>query len=204
MTKESEKKLNIYQKLNKVMKSVKYVQKEDKKNGMPYRFVSHDSVAAALHDALANEGIYPSSTMEIDKETNRITVKIDFINIDDKNDMHSSSCVVPISRVNDAKDYGSAYSYGYKYIMLKSFMLESGDEDIEVRDAREEKQPIKKLDGLSKFQIDYIKKGLEGNDQAMDKILIWYKIDTLEKVPAKDYERIKKFVDNESKKNEAE
>jgi len=57
-------KLNIYQRIVAVMKEVKYVQKSDRKVNNMYSFVTHDSVSAALHEPMANNGIVMVPTVD--------------------------------------------------------------------------------------------------------------------------------------------
>jgi len=135
-------KLNIFQRLNAVMKEVKYVQKEEKMVNGQYRFVSHDAVTAKLHDPLTNHGIVMlPSVLEINhqditvvdkngpKPAVRTTCKIEvsFVNIDDPTDkvsiVHCGCGIDP-----GDKGIGKAVSYAVKYALLKVFCLETGDD----------------------------------------------------------------------------
>lgn len=125
-----EKILNIYQRLNQVMKEVKYIQKESKKVNNQYTFVSHDQVASALHDPMANNGIVMIPTiLDLVQDGNKTTVKMDisFINSDNPSDKFG---VVYYGYGIDAQDkgIGKAVSYAVKYALLKTFCLETGDD----------------------------------------------------------------------------
>ena len=185
MEKKIEKQLNIFQKLNAVMADVKYVKKEDKKNGMQYRFVSHDAVAAALHEPLTKHGIVACPSMEYNPEYGYITVSVRFTNIANPEDFYSTSCIVPITK-KDPKEFGSAYSYGYKFVLLKTFMLESGEQDVEEREPKQTAY-------LSSEQVQQIKSDLKGNEEALTKILGFYKAGSLDNVDARNFLAIKKF-----------
>jgi hypothetical protein len=123
-------KLNIYQRLHAIMKDVKYIQKGDARVNNQYRFVSHDSVVAALHGPLVKHGVVVvPSIQEITQQDNRTTVKlvVAFINIDDPKDQFG---IMSAGYGIDSGDkgIGKAYSYAYKYALLKTFCLETGDD----------------------------------------------------------------------------
>lgn len=161
----TEKKLNIHQRINAIMKAISYVQKGDKKVNNQYTFVSHDAVTKAIHPLLVEHGvnIIPTVTessiewtsykhydkynkVEVDKFRGftRALVDISFVNIDDTKD------VVTISQVGygideQDKGIGKAVSYACKYAMLKVFMLETGDDPekdlIEHKPAEKKEKP---------------------------------------------------------------
>lgn len=142
--------LNLYQRLSKIMADVKYIQKEDKKVNNQYTFVSHDAVTAKCRQAFIDHGVFvrPSiieheaswydTKVEkwIDKKKQIVDVKslrtevhieVEFINIDDPKD---SMKIASIGYGLDTQDkgIGKAYSYAYKYALLKTLMLETGDD----------------------------------------------------------------------------
>lgn len=124
------KSLNIYQRINEVMKEVSYVAKSDKKVNNMFRFVTHDSVVAVLRGPLVKHGIViVPSAVELTQDGNRTVAKmeISFINIDDPADRFS---VFYTGFGIDTQDKGpgKAYSYSYKYALLKVFALETGDD----------------------------------------------------------------------------
>jgi len=121
---------NIYQRINAVMQEVDYIQKGEKKVAGQYRFVSHDQVTAALHGPMTKHGIVcTSSIVEMKQDGNRTEVKLEvsFINIDN-----------PVDRLwvtyygygidTSDKGIGKAVSYAFKYALLKTFCLETGDD----------------------------------------------------------------------------
>ncbi len=123
-------KLNIYQRLHEVMKAINYVQKESKKVNNQYTFVSHDAVTAKIRQPLIDNGILPIVRVVGHKQDGNRTeanIEVDFVNID-----------VPEERVTvpafgygiDPQDKGpgKAISYAFKYAVLKTFALETGDD----------------------------------------------------------------------------
>lgn len=130
-----EKTLNIYQRILAVMDDLDYIQKGSAKvNGM-YRFVSHDQVTAAVHPLLVKHGLVILPTVEeFSQETDgksnfRITLKIKVQLINSDNPQETLSIFSYGQGVDNAdKGIGKAYSYAYKYALLKTFNLETGDD----------------------------------------------------------------------------
>ncbi len=123
-------KLNIYQKINKVMEEVEAVQKESKKVNGQYTFVSHDAVAAALHMPMARNGIVMIPTVaELVRDGNMTIIKLDitFVNSDAPEE---KILVTHYGYGIDSQDkgIGKAVSYAVKYALLKMFCLETGDD----------------------------------------------------------------------------
>jgi hypothetical protein len=129
---------NIYQRINAVMQEVDYIQKGEKKVAGQYRFVSHDQVTAALHTPMTKHGIAcTSSIVEMKQDGNRTEVKLEvtFVNIDQPSDRFS---VIYWGYGIDSSDkgIGKAVSYGFKYALLKTFCLETGDDPDQDQDVQ--------------------------------------------------------------------
>lgn len=125
-----EKIMNIYQRINAVMKEVSYIQKEQKMVNGQYRFVSHDAVVAKLQGPLVAHGIVVvPSVVDLKQDGNRtaVTMEITFVNIDDPTDKFS---IYQHGYGIDTQDkgVGKAVSYAVKYALLKQFCLETGDD----------------------------------------------------------------------------
>ena len=111
------------------MKELDYLQKE-KKSGMQYSFVSHDKVTGAIRPLLVKHGIvcWPSQ-FHVQQEGNRTQLhcKVVFANIDEPEDAFE---VDSFGYGIDSQDKGpgKAISYAFKYALLKTFALETGDD----------------------------------------------------------------------------
>ena len=126
----TEKKLNIHQRINAVMKALKYVQKENKKVNNQYTFVSHDAVTAAVRPHLVEHGIVVIPTViNHSQNGNRteVDLQVDFVNIDTPEDK-VSVCVFGYGVDQQDKGPGKAFSYAKKYAFLQTFALETGDD----------------------------------------------------------------------------
>lgn len=122
--------LNLYQRLNKVMEEVGYVQRE-KKSGMQFAIVSHDAVTGAVRPSLVKWGVLATMPeMAIEQVGNRTELRciVRFINVDnpaDQLDVKSAGYGLG----QDDKGPGKAMSYAYKYALMKTLMMEAGEED---------------------------------------------------------------------------
>lgn len=121
---------NIYQRLVAVMNAVSYVQKEDKKVNNQYTFVSHDAVTAKIRPALLAEGIATVCSVKNhtqDGNRTEVTLAVRFVNIDKPEDFVE---VESFGYGIDPQDKGpgKAVSYAFKYALLKTFCLETGDD----------------------------------------------------------------------------
>lgn len=180
--------LNIYKRVNLVMKEVTYVQKENKKVNNQYTFVSHDAVARTLHEPMATHGIVMIPTIvDLEQDGNRTKVKMDisFVNIDNPTDKIT---ITQYGYGIDPQDkgIGKAQSYAVKYALLKLFCLETGD-DVEKDniDYKPEKKVIKQ---------EMIEEEEECTEDMMNK-----KFDAfLNKYPKQDHDLIRSFIEKYS------
>lgn len=135
--------MNIYQRLQAVMKKVSYVQKDATvTGGASYKAVTHDMVTAMVRPHFVEAGIVvvPRLTEGAVVDTGRKTssgnpiiryegrYEVSFVNVDEPSDV----CMIPVSaHAEDQGDKapGKALSYGTKYAILKALMLESGESD---------------------------------------------------------------------------
>ena len=138
--------MNIYQKINAVMKDVEYVQKDTNVTGSGggYKAVSHDQVISVARKSFVLHGIVvaPSQVKgeflqmrDINATPNPIKMglysgvyEISFINTDDGNDKVTVSLE---SHANDNGDKatGKALTYAVKNAILKVLSLETGEND---------------------------------------------------------------------------
>jgi len=160
-------KKNIYQRLHNVMKEVKGVNKgatvDMPKFNTKYKYVTHDAVSKALHDPLVNNGIVlMTSVTDIQQDGNRtsITLVMSFVNIDHPEDRVSVS--FPGYGIDGQdKGVGKAISYAFKYGLLKTFCLETGDDvekdNIDYVSPEEQKriESAKNQESLAQFLMKY-------------------------------------------------
>ena len=125
--------MNIYQRIHAVMQEVDYVFKNLRvtlKPGVSYPCVSHDAVVAKVRPAMIKHGIVALSDVVASGVTgNRTeaTVAVTFVNVDNPEDRFT---VHGFGHGIDSQDKGpgKAVSYATKYVWLKTFVLETGDD----------------------------------------------------------------------------
>lgn len=121
---------NIYQRISAIMGELDYIQKGSAKVNGQYSFVSHDAVTAKLHPLFVKHGIVVIPTVEsCVQEGNRTSIKllVAFINIDVPQDSFQTAHYGYGIDPSD-KGIGKAISYAFKYALLKTFCLETGDD----------------------------------------------------------------------------
>lgn len=150
---------NIFQRIRDVMEEVRYVCKDGEAafQSTRYKFVSHDAVTAKLHPAFVKHGIVVIPTVEeLTQEGNRTKVKLAVIfrNVDDPSD---SFFTVHYGYGIDSGDKGpgKAVSYAFKYALLKTFCLETGEDSDQ--DGNALLEPAKCLEFDSTIPIEFTK-----------------------------------------------
>lgn len=138
--------LNIYQRINAVMKDVKYVQKDSSVSGMGggYKAVSHDQVVSVVRASLVKHGlmVFPKQVSgqflqmrDVNATPQPIKMGLysgeyDFVFINiDKPEETFTSTVHAHANDNGDKAPGKALSYAAKSVYLKVFFLETGEND---------------------------------------------------------------------------
>lgn len=136
----SNEKLNLYQRINEIRKSISYLQKDKSVstgNGN-YRAITHDAVTGMVREHMVTHGVvcYPvlvestSNPKEDGAKQFRYEATYDFhfVNVDDPKD----ELIVRIqshAMDNADKACGKALSYAKKYAILKLFEIETGEDD---------------------------------------------------------------------------
>jgi hypothetical protein len=132
---------NVFQRINSVQKEIGYVQKDRSVStgGGSYKAVSHDTVTAMLRPFLVKHGIAVSTSLAGDPVFDPLAegskqrlfhaeFVISFINVDDPQDrLHVTLPAHALD--NGDKAPGKAISYATKYALLKTFLLETGEDE---------------------------------------------------------------------------
>lgn len=132
--------LNVYQRMLNIMSEISHIQKGAKKVNNQYAYVSHDQVAAALHNLFVKHGVFAivdvlsHDTKEIQVGRDKVTqvfttatLEITYVNVDDTNDRFSAKSFGHAVDPSD-KGPGKAVSYAVKYNYLKQFCLNTGED----------------------------------------------------------------------------
>ena len=140
--------LNIYQKISEVMKNIEYLAKDDQVafGTTKYKAISEEKVTTAVREQLVKQGIViipikqESTNKELirtDKSVNMLTevhTKYRIQNIDDINDfieVESNGSGVD----TQDKAVGKAMTYAYKYMLLRTFAIPTGEDPDKISSA---------------------------------------------------------------------
>jgi hypothetical protein len=181
--------MNIYQKINAVMKKAEYIKKDAKVSN--YSAVTHDAVTAMIRQHLVAEGIVVNVSQkegeflemrDLSKEIKQYLYQgvydISFINIDDANDKMTVTVHAQAQDTGD-KAAGKAMSYATKYAMLKTFSLETGDND------ESRAVSIKPVNEEQAKQLKTLFDKMDASRQ--EKCLEYFDIETIEQMPAAQF-----------------
>jgi len=184
--------LNIFQRIHAIMGDISYIQKGEKKAAGMYTYVSHDAVSQALHPLFVKHGVVVIPTVKsMMQEGNRtsMVLEVTFINIDTPEDKFTIESHGYGIDTGD-KGPGKCYSYAYKYALLKTFCLETGDDPDHDQNVKfeppKESEPIIDLmqyESLKQFNLEELK----GLTSAIKNN---FKISSLQQLKAKDYDNV--------------
>lgn len=199
---------NIYQKINEVMKNIEYLTKDDKVEfGITkYKAISEEKVTTAVREQLVKQGIViipikqESENKELirtEKSVNMLTsvhVKYRIQNIDDVNDfieVESNGTGVD----TQDKGVGKAMTYAYKYMLLRTFAIPTGEDPDKISSAETDKKVEKEVNNtkINKTKLNALNSSIENHkipDIEVEKVLNKYKYSSTSEIQNKDYMNI--------------
>lgn len=205
--------MNIFEKINEVMKNIEYLTKDDQVSfgTTKYKAISEEKVTTAVREQLVKQGIViipieqQSENKELirtDKSVNMLTsvhVKYRIQNIEDANDyieVESNGTGVD----TQDKGVGKAMTYAYKYMLLRTFAIPTGEDpdkissaetDAKIKDEVETQKSETEL--ISKTQEQSLDKAIEKrqiSDEQTLEILSKYGYSSTSEIKMKDYMNI--------------
>lgn len=204
---------NIFQKISEVMKNVEYLAKDDKVEfaSTKYKAISEEKVTTVVRDQLVKQGIVilpisqESTVTELirtDKSVNQradVHTKYRIQNIEDKEDyieVESNGSGVD----TQDKAVGKAMTYAYKYMLLRTFAIPTGEDpdkissaetDAKIKNEIETKELGEQL--LGEKEVDILQKTAEKynkNETDVTTVLMRYGYKEFKEVKKKDYAKI--------------
>lgn len=179
--------MNIYQKMLEVMKGVSYLSKDDKvefKN-TKYKAISEEKVTSTVREKLIEQGlvIFPvaqahrrEGTLSIVDVTYRI---VNTENPDEHIDVVSSGSGAD----TQDKGVGKAMTYAYKYMMLRTFAIPTGEDPDKISSAqldaeKEAAEEAKKVEATRITQVDIssMRRYFKTEGISEEKVLKAYKV----------------------------
>lgn len=200
--------VNIYQKINEVMKNIEYLTKDDKVEfgTTKYKAISEEKVTTAVREQLVKQGIViipvkqESENKELirtEKSVNMLTsvhVKYRIQNIDDINDfieVESNGTGVD----TQDKGVGKAMTYAYKYMLLRTFAIPTGEDPDKISSAETDKKVETEVNNakINKTKLNALNSSIENHkiaDIEVEKVLKKYKYSSTSEIQNKDYMEI--------------
>ena len=198
--------LNIYQRINKVMQEVTYVQKDKAVSGggQNYKAVTHDQVVSVARASLVQHGImiYPNQLSgeflvmrDINAQPQPVKMglysgkyEINFVNIDNGED----KIVVTVeahAQDNGDKAPGKALTYATKSAIMKVLNLESGEDD----ESRAEQLDFDTIDEQQQAQLYALICNPDGSLNAKGvKVQAAFRFNSLAEIKTKKFNQILK------------
>lgn len=184
--------LNIYQRINAVMKDCEYLQKKNADKG---KGIKYDEVMAMLREHLINHGVVMvirQKSMDMLNGVEGTKQKIyqgyyemDLINMDKPEESVTHSCYAQGMDGGD-KGPGKAHTYAMKTMLVKGFGIETGEDE----ESRSEKLAI-----ITDEQAVDLKTGLMETESDVKKFCEAFGVSCVDELPAKSYKRAKAMID---------
>ena len=140
--------MNIYEKINKVMQNIEYLTKDDKVEfgTTKYKAISEEKVTTAVRNELVKVGI---AIIPIEQEMNVVELIRTDKSVNQRTDVNVKYRIQNIDAVNDYiiasssgsgvdtqdKGIGKAMTYAYKYLLLRTFAIPTGEDPDKISSA---------------------------------------------------------------------
>lgn len=200
--------MNIYQKINEVMKNIEYLTKDDQVafGTTKYKAISEEKVTTAVREQLVKQGIViiPVQQESENKELTRTEKSVNMLtsvhtryriqNIDDVNDfieVESNGTGVD----TQDKGVGKAMTYAYKYMLLRTFAIPTGEDPDKISSAETDAKIKKEIEAeqekvISKQKEESLDKAIENrkiSDETVLQVLEKYGYSSTKEIKMKDY-----------------
>lgn len=164
----SENKMNIYQRIQAVMQDIQYLAKDDQVafGTTKYKAISEEKVTTSVRSSMIKNGLvmYPEtqeiSMQEISKEKQITTVNVTYrmVNVDNPNEQ---IMIASSGQGSDTQDKGSgkAMTYAFKYALLRTFMIPTGEDPDKISSAELDARQQETSDDMLQDQILALAKG---------------------------------------------
>ena len=203
--------MNIYEKIMEVMKNIEYLTKDDKVEfgNTKYKAISEEKVTTAVRKELIKQGIVIIPILQESKVTELIRTEK---SVNQRADVHTRYRIQNVEDVNDFievesngsgvdtqdKAIGKAMTYAYKYMLLRTFAIPTGEDPDKVSSAETDAKIEKEIETLGnktidKMKADLLNQAIEKNhikDEVVEIVLANYGYTNTNQIKNKDYEKI--------------
>jgi hypothetical protein len=136
--KEEVKPLNLFQKIHGVMKDIEYLNKDDSISfgNTKYKAISEEKVTSTVRAALLKYGLVIMPVeQEHHKEGNLSTVNTKYKIVDIDTGQYETIVSSGTGADSQDKGVGKAMTYSYKYLLLRTFAIPTGEDPDKVSSA---------------------------------------------------------------------
>lgn len=211
--------MNIFQKISEVMKAIEYLTKDDKVEfgTTKYKAISEEKVTTAVRKELVKQGIVIIPIMQESTATELIRTEK---SVNQRADVHTRYRIQNIDDVNDYievesngsgvdtqdKAVGKAMTYAYKYMLLRTFAIPTGEDPDKISSAETDYKIQSELNAekvIDKTKVQALNTSIENagiKDEVVELILSQYGYTSTSEIQNKNYMQI--VNDFKSKKGE--
>ena len=201
--------MNIFQKINEVMKAIEYLTKDDKVEfgNTNYKAISEEKVTTAVRKELVKQGIVIIPIMQESTVTELIRTDK---SVNQRADVHTRYRIQNIDDVNDFievesngsgvdtqdKAVGKAMTYAYKYMLLRTFAIPTGEDPDKISSAETDYKIQSEINAekvIDKTKVQALNKSIENagiKDEVVELILSSYGYSSTSEIKVKDYNSI--------------
>ena len=201
--------MNIFQKISEVMKAIEYLTKDDKVEfgTTKYKAISEEKVTTAVRKELVKQGIVIIPIMQESTVTELIRTEK---SVNQRADVHTKYRIQNIDDVNDFievesngsgvdtqdKAVGKAMTYAYKYMLLRTFAIPTGEDPDKISSAETDYKMKTEIDReklITKSQAQALNTSIENagiKDEIVELILGQYGYSSTNEIKIKDYMQI--------------
>jgi hypothetical protein len=185
--------MNIYEKMLEVMKGVTYLSKDDKVEfkTTKYKAISEEKVTSTVRTKLIEQGlvIFPIAQSHKRQDT-LTTVDVTYRIVNTENpDEHVDVVSSGTGADTQDKGVGKAMTYAYKYMLLRTFAIPTGEDPDKVSSAQlddEEKaqEEAEKTESakITSVDISSMRRYFKNNGISEEKVLKAYKVKKAEEL----------------------
>lgn len=189
--------MNIYEKWLEIMKKVEYLSKDDTISfgATKYKAISEEKVTSAIRPYLIEFGVIILPTLQTsknkeliktEKAVNMLTevhVTYRIQNVEDKNDYFEVESDGAGVDTQD-KGIGKAMTYAYKYMLLRSLAIPTGEDPDKISSSELDARLLQKTNVTEKILRDFIKEKAIKTEKVLE-VLRSYKISKLNEIDPK-------------------
>lgn len=190
-------KLNLYQKINKIMDDIKYLNKDDTvgTGNYSYKAITEEKVTTSIREKLVTYGlviipIKQKRDVQQHGLTNKGAINIlVFLDVEYKivNSHNPDDYIIATSSGSgvDTQDkaVGKAMTYAYKYLLLRTFAIPTGNDPDKIASSEIDKQmqiDNEEQDKQMQIKREELKKLIGDDEDLKQKILVAYQVEKID------------------------